>query len=79
MCLGTPGISAVKRALLSAMVNPAAGHPEVPSRLFVAHRLVAEWSGCNLSVTVIAAAGLLLLQNETRLEFPDNRYRQGVH
>jgi hypothetical protein len=38
MCLGTPGLSAVKRALLSAMVNPEAGDPEVPSRLFVAHR-----------------------------------------
>jgi hypothetical protein len=42
MCLGTPGWSAVKRALLSAMVNPEAGDPEVPSRLFVAHRYAAK-------------------------------------
>jgi hypothetical protein len=42
MCLGTPGISAVKRALLSGMINPEAGHAEVLSRLFVAHRYAAK-------------------------------------
>jgi hypothetical protein len=38
MCLGTPGMAAVKRALLSAAVGLRAGSPERPVHLFVAHR-----------------------------------------
>ncbi|KAF6250689.1 hypothetical protein COO60DRAFT_1646284 [Scenedesmus sp. NREL 46B-D3] len=39
MCLGTPGMAAVKRALLSACANPGAGQPERPVGRFAAHRM----------------------------------------
>lgn len=39
MCLGTPGMTAVRRLLLSAMTSPGTGPQEGPSAVFVAHRM----------------------------------------
>ena len=38
MVLGTPGLLAVQRVLLSAMLNPMDNRPGRPHELFVAHR-----------------------------------------
>lgn len=36
--LGTPGVRAVRRLLVTAITNPAVGKPQRPSTLFVAYR-----------------------------------------
>jgi hypothetical protein len=40
MTLGTPGLHAVRRVLLQAMLNPQDARPCRPVELFVAHRWV---------------------------------------
>jgi hypothetical protein len=40
MTLGTPGLHAVRRVLLQAMLNPQDARPGRPMELFVAHRWV---------------------------------------